>query len=143
MSLPLRSSSLRALLVLSFVASPALAADCKFIGGPQFGGAEPPLAVDAACIDPDYNEKTFVMDSTQQQTLRLADGLTIPYTEVKGHFPATRTQAELPPGVLQSPTTVSHSVTWRFPDKAHWRNRFFQQSYPLSQESLNTVDSRF
>jgi hypothetical protein len=136
-------ASFRPSLILMLMVSPALAADCKFAGGPQFGGIEPPLAVDATCTDPDYNDKTFVVDSTQQLTLELRDGPTMPYTEVKGHFPAIRSRAELPPGILESPTTVSHSVTWRFPDKAHWRNRFFQQSYPLGQEFLNTVDSRF
>ncbi len=130
-------------LIAALLASRMLADECEFIGGPQFGGMEPPLAVDANCTDPDYNEKTFVIDSTRQQTLKLPDGTTIPYTEVKGHFPATRTQAQLPSGILQSPTTVSHSVIWRFPDKAHWRNRFFQQSYPLGQDFLNTVDNRF
>ena len=143
MSSALQTAGFRASLMLVFLVSPALAEDCKFIGGPQFGGIEPPLAVDATCIDPDYNEKTFVVDSTQQLTLELRDGSTMPYTEVKGHFPAIRSRAELPRGILQSPTTVSHSVTWKFPDKAHWRNRFFQQSYPLGQDFLNTVDSRF
>jgi hypothetical protein len=125
------------------MASSALAATCQFIGGPQFGGIEPPLAVDATCMDPDYNDKTFVIDSTEQKTLRMPDGSTIPYTEVKGHFPATKTQADLPAGINLSPTTVSHSVTWRFPDKKHWRNRFFMQSYPLPGEMLNSVDLAF
>ncbi|HXB75628.1 MAG TPA: PKD domain-containing protein [Candidatus Acidoferrales bacterium] len=138
----LRDSSVRAALFASLLVSPALAATCQFIGVTQFGGIEPPLAVNADCTDPDYNDKTFVVDITQQQTVKLPDGSTISYTEVKGRFPATRTQAQLPAGV-QSPTTASHSVTWRFPDKAHWRNRFFQQTYPLPLDFLNTVDSGF
>jgi hypothetical protein len=132
-----------AALLVSLIALPAEAQTCKFIGGPQFGGIEPPMAVDAECTDPDYNAKTFVIDSTQHQTLTLPDGSTMTYTEVKGHFPATKTEATLPAGITQSPTTVSHTVTWRFPDKAHWRNRFFQQSYPLPIEPLNSVDRRF
>lgn len=118
-------------------------ANCRFADAQQFGGSEPPLIIDAACTDPDYNETTFVIDSTQQQALKLPDGTTIAYTEVKGHFPATRTAAQLPAGVLESPTTVSHAVVWRFPDKARWRNRFFQQSYPLPFDFLNTVDGGF
>ncbi len=58
-----------------------------------------------------------------------------------GHFPATRT--ELPAGITQSPTTAAHRVTWKFPDRAHWRNRFYQQTYPLPFDMLNTVDDRF
>jgi hypothetical protein len=116
---------------------------CQFVGGPQFGGIEAPLAVDGTCTDPDYNDKTFVVDSTTRQTLKLPDGSTIPYTEVKGHFPALRTKAELPAGISGSPTTAGHRVIWRFPDRKFWRNRLFQQTYPLSMEFLNTVDSRF
>ena len=127
----------------SLLVSPALGANCQFIGGPQFGGIEPPLRVNANCTDPDYNDKTFVVDTTQQQTVKLPDGSTITFTEVKGHFPPTRTRAQLPAAVSQSPTTASHSVTWRFPDKTHWRNRFFQQTYPLPFDVLNTVDSGF
>src|SRR3954470_18652775 len=88
-----------AALVMGVAGSPALAATCNFIGEPQFGGIEPPLAVDADCTDPDYNDKTLVIDSTEQKTFGLPDGSTIPYTEVKGHFPALRTQAELPAGI--------------------------------------------
>jgi len=123
--------------------SPASAQNCQFIGGPQFGGIEPSLAVDADCIDPDYNEKTLVIDTTEQKTFDLADGTKLAYTEVKGHFPATRTQADLPAGISQSPTTVKHDVLWRFPEKKYWRNRFFQQTYPLPGDMLNMVDSRF
>ncbi|HWX18802.1 MAG TPA: hypothetical protein VN578_02740 [Candidatus Binatia bacterium] len=119
-----------------------LQAPCPCEGEPKYGG-EAPFMIDASCVDPDYNEKTFVTDSTKSLSLTLPDGSTIPYTEVKGHFPATRTQAQRPAGVTGSPTTVSHSVTWRFPDKSHWRNRFFQQTYPLPIDFLNTVDSRF
>jgi hypothetical protein len=139
----LRNSSIRGALFAALLVPPVFAATCQFIGVPQFGGIEPPLRVDADCTDPDYNEKTFVVDGTQQQTVKLPDGSTISYTEVKGHFPATRTQEQLPAGVSQSPTTASHSVMWRFPDKAHWRNRFFQQTYPLPFDFLNTVDSGF
>lgn len=124
-------------------ASPVAAATCPFVGEPRFG-IEPPLAIDATCIDPDYNAQTLVIEATEQKTLTLPDGVTIPYTEVRGHFPATRTTEQLPSGVSQSPTTAKHGVTWRFPAKAYWRNRFFQQSYPLTfDENLNTADPRF
>src|SRR4051794_25335961 len=115
----LRNRSIRAALFASLLVSPALAATCRFVGGPQFGGIEPPLAVDADCIDPDYNDNTFAVDSKQQQTVKLPDGSSVAYTEVRGHFPPTRTPAQLPSGISQSPTTASHSVIWRFPDKAH------------------------
>ena len=124
------------------VASPAHAATCPSVGEPRFGD-EPPMMIDAQCVDPDYNEKTFVVDSTKSLSLTLPDGSAIPYTEVKGHFPPTHTPAQLPAGVSGSPTTASHAVTWLFPERAHWHNRFFQQSYPLPFEFLNTVDSRF
>lgn len=128
--------------LLSLGAPQAHAATCPEDGPPQFG-AEAPLLIDADCTDPDYNDKTFVLDSTKSLVLSLPDGSSIPYTEVKGHFPATRTEAQLPAGVTGSPTTVSHAVTWLFPDRAHWQNRFYQQSYPLPIEFLNVVDSQF
>jgi hypothetical protein len=127
----------------ALAAFPAAAADCPFIGAPQFGGIEPWMAVDAACTDPDYNAKTLVIDGTERKTLDLPDGSKIAYTEVKGHFPALRTVADLPAGVSQSPTTARHDVTWQFPDKPLWRHRFFQQTYPLPGEMLNGVDLRF
>ncbi|MEO7739483.1 MAG: PKD domain-containing protein [Novosphingobium sp.] len=127
---------------LVLAASSAQAASCPSVGEPKFG-AEAPMVIDAECVDPDYNDKTFVLDSTKPLSLTLPDGSAIPYTEVKGHFPATRTQAQLPAGVTGSPTTTSHAVTWLFPDRTRWHNRFFQQSYPLPLAFLNTVDSRF
>ena len=75
----LGNRSTRAALFASLLVSPALAATCQFMGGPLFGAIEPPLAVDANCIDPDYNEKTFVIDTTQQHTVKLPDGSTISY----------------------------------------------------------------
>lgn len=131
-----------AALSLVLAASPAQAGTCPFEGQPKYGG-EAPLMIDADCVDPDYNDKTFIVDSTKSLALSLPDGSSIPYIEVKGHFPATRTAAQLPAGVSGSPTTASHAVTWLFPDRAHYRNRFFQQSYPLPIEFLNVVDSRF
>lgn len=127
---------------LALAASPAQAVTCAFVGEPQYGN-EAPMTIDADCVDPDYSDKTFVLDGTKSLTLALPDGSAIPYTEVTGHFPATRTAAELPAGVTGSPATARHSVTWRFPDRAHWRNRFFQHSYPLPIEFLNVVDNRF
>jgi hypothetical protein len=149
MSWFLQSAGLAVVALVSLIVSPAptrspaSAQNCQFIGGPQFGGIEPSLAVDADCIDPDYNEKTLVIDTTEQKTFDLAHGTKLAYTEVKGHFPATRTQADLPAGISQSPTTVKHDVLWRFPEKKYWRNRFFQQTYPLPGDMLNMVDSRF
>jgi len=116
---------------------------CKFVGGPQFGGVEPPIVANATCVDPDFNDRTLVIDSTQEQVLTMPGGATIRYTEVKGHFPRLRTPAELPAGIKGSPTTANHSVVWRFPEKKVWHNRFFQQTYPLPIESLNVVDSQF
>jgi hypothetical protein len=127
---------------LALAASPVLAGTCAFVGKPKYG-FDAPMTIDADCVDPDYNDKTFVVDAAKSLTLALPDGSAIPYTEVTGHFPATRTAAELPAGVSQSPTTALHAVTWRFPDRAHWRGRFFQHSYPLPIEFLNVVDSRF
>jgi hypothetical protein len=122
---------------------PAWAAACPADGAAMYG-SDAPLKVDAVCVDPDYNEKTFVIDSTNQLILALLDGKSIPYTEVKGHFPATKSVAQLSEnGVKTSPTSARHDVIWLFPEKAHWQNRFFQQSYPLAIESLNIVDSRF
>ena len=132
-----------AALVAGLVSLTATAATCQFIAGPQVAGIEPQLAVDGTCSDPDYNETTLVIDSTEQKTLALADGTKLAYTEVKGHFPPTRTQADLPAGIFQSPTTAKHDVLWRFPEKKYWRNRFFQQTYPLPADMLNTVDNRF
>jgi hypothetical protein len=129
--------------ILALIHSAASAQTCNFVGGPQFGGIEPPLAVDASCVDPDYNEKTMVIDSTLQKSLKVADGSTISYTEVHGHFPALRTRAQLPAGILGSPTTAKHTFFWRFPEKKVWRNRFFQQTYPLPFDVLNGIDNEF
>src|SRR5689334_3295905 len=54
-----RTGRILVALVAMLLVSPVCAQTCRFIGGPQFGGIEPPLAVDGACTDPDYNEKTF------------------------------------------------------------------------------------
>ena len=80
---------------LALTATPAMAETCAVVGEPQFG-YEAPLTIDADCFDPDYNDKTFVVDSTKSLTLTLPDGSSIPYTEVAGHFPATRNAAEYP-----------------------------------------------
>ncbi len=142
-SIPCRAAGSAALvMLLALAANSASAATCAADGEPKYGG-EAPLLVDANCVDPDYNEKTFVVDGARSLSLALPDGSSIPYTEVTGHFPPTHTQAQLPAGVMASSTLATHKVTWLFPDKAHWRNRFFQQSYPLPIDFLNVVDSRF
>lgn len=132
-----------AALLAGLMTSSAFAATCPFVHSLQSAGVEPPLAVDATCTDPDYNEKSLVIDSTEQKTLDLPDGTKLAYTEVKAHFPAIRTRDQLPAGINESPTTVQHGVVWRFPEKKYWRNRFFQQTYPLVLETLNAVDERF
>lgn len=121
---------------------PAWAAACKPVGEPLFGGVAAPLAVDADCTDPDYNSDTLVIDATDTKTLKLSDGGTIGYTEVKAHWPAAGAAQQAPAGG-QAAKPVIHSVVWRFPDKKHFRNRFFQQTYPLNIEMLNVVHTRF
>src|SRR5512144_2505536 len=68
-------------------ASPAAAAVCKFAPIRQIDrdvGVEPQLLIDGDCTDPDYNEKTFVIDKTEQLTFQVPGGPLIPYTEVTG-----------------------------------------------------------
>jgi hypothetical protein len=127
-------------------AAAAAAETCQYLSDAPVGDVEPPLAVDGTCIDPDYNERTFVIDSTQQLVNVDASGRVTPYTEVKGHFPATNTRASLPPGVYTSATLNQHDVVWRFPAKEFWRNRSFQQTYPIPGSGpldLNEVDLGF
>lgn len=127
---------------------PAAAAEetCQYMGDVLFGNVEPPLAVNATCTDPDYNETTLAIDSAQQLAFTDSGGRTIPYTEVKAHFPATNTRTTLPPGVYHSATLNRHDVVWRFPAKKFWRNRSFQQTYPVPGAGpldLNEVDLEF
>lgn len=142
------AASSTAVAAAMIVASPANAAECQFYGTAPIGG-ERPLAVDATCTDPDYNENTLVIDSVVPQVYTDASGQEIPYTEVRGHFPATNTEDTLPPGVTQSPTLKEHAVLWRFPAKEFWRNRSFQQTYPvgsantIQSDDLNDVDKGF
>lgn len=129
----------------ALLASPASASPCQFNGEAQ-NGVEPPLAVDGTCTDPDYNESTLVIDSTQQLAYTDTSGRIIPYTEVQGHFPIRNTPDTLPPGVTDSPTLAQHGVVWRFPANEFWRNRSFQQTYPLGGTGpldLNEVDLGF
>jgi hypothetical protein len=124
------------------VASPAAAATCKFAPFGQINidtGVEPQLLIDGTCIDPDYNESTFVIDKTEQLTFQVPDGPLIPYTEVTGHFPATKTLETLPPGIRQSPTTFQQNYVFRFPAKEYWRNRSFEQQHPTGG---GVVDNR-
>jgi hypothetical protein len=123
-------------------ASPAAAAICKFAPVRQIDrdvGVEPQLLIDGTCTDPDYNEKTFVIDKTEQLTFQVPGGPLIPYTEVTGHFPATKTVATLPRGVRQSPTTFQQNYVFRFPAKEYWRNRSFEQQHPTGG---GVVDNR-
>jgi len=128
--------------------APAVAAapTCQYMGGVLFGNIEPPLAVDASCTDPDYNETTLVIDSTRQLVYTDANGPAIPYTEVQAHFDATNTPDTLPRGVYFSATLNRHDVVWRFPAKEFWHNRSFQQTYPIQGSpplDLNDVDLGF
>ena len=115
-------------------ASPAGAATCKFAPVRQIDkdtGVEPQLLIDGTCTDPDYNEQTFVVDKTEQLTFQVPDGgPLIPYTQVTGHFPATRTLETLPPGVRQSPTTFQQNYVWRFPAKEFYKHRSFEGQHP-------------
>lgn len=111
-----------------------MAEECKFAPMTQINidtGIEPQLLIDADCVDPDYNEDTFVIDKTEQLTYQVQDGgPLIPYTQVTGHFPPTRTVESLPPGIRQSPTTIRQDYVFRFPAKEFWRNRSFLQQHP-------------
>jgi PKD domain len=114
-------------------ASPAVAAPCQFAPTRQIDrdtGVEPQLLIDGTCTDPDYNEGTFVITNTEQLTFQVPGGPLIPYTEVTGHFPATKTVDTLPPGVRQSPTTFQQNYVFRFPAKEFWRHRSFEQQHP-------------
>jgi hypothetical protein len=115
-------------------ASPAAAAQCKFAPMEQINldtGVEPQLLIDGNCVDPDYNEQTFVVDKTEQLTFQMPDGgPLIPYTLVSGHFPATKTLETLPEGIRQSPTTFRQDYEFRFPAKEFWHNRSFQAQHP-------------
>ena len=113
--------------------SPAAAAECKFAPMGQINvdsGVEPLLLIDGTCTDPVYNERTFVVDKTEQLTFQVPGGPLIPYTEVTGHFPATKTLETLTPPVRQSPTTHQQNYIFRFPAKEFWRNRSMLQQHP-------------
>ena len=115
------------------VAAPAEAAPCVFAPASQMDldtGVEPQLLIDGVCTDPVYNESTFVVTNTEQLTFQVPGGPLIPYTQVTGHFPATRTVAELPAGVRQSPTTFQQNYVFRFPAREYYRHRSFQQQHP-------------
>ncbi len=131
----LRATVAAALLVSSLLtAAPATAATCEFAPTRQIhrdAGVEPQLLIDGDCIDPAYNESTFVIDKTEQLTFQVPDGPLIPYTQVTGHFPATNTLDTLPPGVRQSPTTFEQQYVFRFPAKEFWRNRSFEKQHPI------------
>jgi hypothetical protein len=124
------------------LAAPAAAATCKFAPVRQIDrdtGAEPQLLIDGTCVDPDYNEQTFVIDKTEQLTFQVPGGPLIPYTQITGHFPPTHVLSTspaaagltpLPAFVRQSPTTFQQNYEFRFPAKEFWRNRSFQAQHP-------------
>ncbi len=120
-------------LAVPAMATTAAAGTCKFAPFSQLdrdAGVEPQLLIDGSCIDPDYNESTFVITGTEELAFQVPGGPLIPYLEVSGHFPATHTLETLPEGVRQSPTTFQQDYVWRFPDKQFWRHRSFQQQHP-------------
>jgi hypothetical protein len=124
-------------------ASPAAAKTCQFAPMAQINydaGVEPLLLIDADCTDPDYNESTFVVDKVEQLSFQVPDGgPLIPYTEVTGHFPPTKTLDTLPEGLRQSPTTHEQKYVFRFPAKEFWKNRSMQQQHPTGG---GAVDNR-
>ena len=131
--------------LLAFVATtPPIAAEvCSVVGKPLFG-VEPRVEVNATCEDPGFSAQNFVIDKVSQATMTMTNShQQIPYTRVEGHFNPTQTQASLPPGVKSSPTTVRHGVTWLFPDKSFWHNRFFEAVYPLPISQSYFGDSTF
>jgi hypothetical protein len=137
------SASRGAALAALALASPMFAAVCPTVGKPMFG-AEPQILIDATCDDPGFNERNFEIDKVTQATLTVkATGQQIPYTQVDGHFNPTQTQALLPAGVGSSPTTVRHGVTWLFPAKEFWQNRFFDAVYPLATSQSYIGDPAF
>lgn len=124
---------LAALAASTCLTTPAAAAECRFAPVRQIDkdvGVDPQLLIDGTCTDPDYNEATFVVDKTEQLTLEVPGGSAIPYTQVTGHFPATRTTATLPPHVRQSPTLFQQNYVFRFPAREFWKNRSFEQQHP-------------
>ena len=131
----MRFAAITSVLVLAslLAASPATAAPCQFAPTRQIDkdtGVEPQLLIDGTCTDPDYSEATFVITNTEQLTFQVPGGPAIPYTQVTGHFPATKTVDTLPPGVRQSPTTFQQNYIFRFPAKEFWRHRSFEQQHP-------------
>ena len=123
-------------------ASPGAAAECRFAPTRQIDrdtGVEPQLLIDGTCTDPSFNESMFVVDKTEQLTFQVPDGLPIPYTQVTGHFPATKTVETLGTGVRQSPTTFQQNYVFRFPAKQFWRNRSFEGQHPAGG---GVVDNR-
>jgi hypothetical protein len=128
---------------LMLAASPAAAATCKFAPVRQIDrdtGVEPQLLINGTCEDPDYNERTFVIDKTEELTFQVPDGgPLIPYTQVTGHFPATRTLETLPPGVRQSPRAFRQNYVFRFPAKAFFKHRSFEGQHPTGG---GVVDNR-
>ena len=122
--------------------SPAAAATCKFAPARQIDvdvGVEPQLLIDGTCVDPDYNETTFVIDKTEALSFQVPGGPLIPYTQVTGHFPATKTAASLPTYVRQSPTLIQQNYVFRFPAKEFWRDRSFEVEHPTGG---GVVDNR-
>jgi hypothetical protein len=127
------AAGVAALLGSLLATSPASADPCVFAPASQMDmdtGVEPQLLIDGVCTDPAYNESTFVITNTEQLSFQVPGGPLIPYTQVTGHFPATRTVADLPAGVRQSPTTIQQNYVFRFPASEFWRHRSFEQQHP-------------
>jgi hypothetical protein len=102
------------------------------------------MIIDATCEDPGFNEHNFEIDKVTQATFTVkGTGQQIPYTQVDGHFNPTQTQASLLAGVSSSPTTLRQGVTWLFPAKQFWQNRFFDAVYPLPLSQSYIGDPTF
>ncbi len=113
-------------------ATPA-AAPCKWAAPSKMDvdtGVEPELLINGTCIDPVYNDATFIVDKTEQLTYQIPGGALVPYTQVTGHWPATRTPDTLPPNVRQSPTTFEQKYVIKFPAKQFWQHRTMLQQHP-------------
>jgi hypothetical protein len=126
------------------VAAPAASTtECKFAAPDELiamAAIEPPLIIDADCADPYFNASNFVVTSTTQETYEGVGG-PIPYTEIKGHFPARDIKTNpLPAGVLGSPTLRQQDYVFRIPDKRFFRNRSMQVQHPIIANSI--VDNR-
>jgi hypothetical protein len=110
-------TTMGAALALFIAPSPASAAACPS------EGPDGPMTVTPDCVDPVYNDESFVVDKVSEVASPL------PHTRVDAHF--------TPPAGKQA-----YKVTFYLPPRDQWRNRFFQHAYPLEQPE-NVEDVMF